>query len=86
MLRKVKTRENEKKILERFNQDFDERDIWMGIRYTGQDYKVKPYSRKTKTGRPIPPEEIAEESAKYLANEQWKEEEGTQEIDIGRKK
>ena len=58
----------------------------MGVRITGQDYKVKPYSRKLADGTPIPPEEIAEESAKYLAAKQWKNSEPNEALEIGTEK
>ena len=68
---KLKDKDIKKRVLLRFNAELDERDIWMGIKITGKEYKIKPYARKAKGGRPIPMDKIAQKSARYLAEEQW---------------
>ena len=59
-------------MMDKVKHELDERDIWMGIRMQHRGYKITPYGKKRKNGELIPFEEQAEESAKYLAQVQWK--------------
>ena len=70
-LRKSKREDKKKYLMEMVDQNLDERDIWMGLKTQGKEYQPRPFSRKRKNGEAVPIEEIAEEAAKYLANEQW---------------
>eukprot|EP00975_Prorocentrum_lima_P049412 10337112-Prorocentrum_lima.AAC.1 len=49
----------------------DTRDKWLGLKALKTAYSPVPYSRLTKEGLHVAPSGVAQEAARYLAQEQW---------------
>ena len=69
--RKQKKLDAKDNLISTTNEHLDVRDTWLGIRHLKKGYTPQPYHRKTTEGKHIPLHERAEETAKYLAKEQW---------------
>jgi hypothetical protein len=74
-----KQREADKKeqLVNLVTDEMDERSKFMGLKSLKSTFQPRPYSRKRRAdGSHVRPDEISSEAAKYLAEVQWKEEEG----------
>ena len=71
LLRKNKQADKRQTVIDEISNNLDVRDTWMGIRQLRSDYQPQPYHRKNKRGEHTSKKELAEESAKHLASEQW---------------
>ena len=58
-------------MLESVSRELDIRDRWLGIRQMKKQFAPNPYCRKDERGRHIPKDRLAEETAKFLAEEVW---------------
>ena len=52
-------------------EELDVRDKWLGLRFMKKSYQPRPFSRKGGDGKHISKENIARETAKYLAEKHW---------------
>ena len=69
-----KREDKKQQTINELSKELYVRDRWMGIRRLKNEFKPIPYSRKrTNTGEHVGKDRIAEESAKYLATSQWKD-------------
>ena len=60
-------------MINSFNNEWDERARWMGVKFLRKGFQPRPYSRKRREdGSHLPIHEQSEEAAKYLAEVQWK--------------
>ena len=74
-LRKQRKKDKRKASTEALNKEIDIRDRWLGLRQMKKGYQIHTYAIKDKEGNRIKKENIAEEIAKHLAENIWKNEE-----------